>query len=119
LEAKIKAPDPPKKKILEAEIKTPDPPKKQSLVANLGKSAKQIEEPITSVTPLQSTQGNIDTGWIINEVLRTIRVEELPPNDFFFDKKRKAVVKSEFYQEGESTAKKYKVITDGKDKKNE
>jgi hypothetical protein len=29
------------------------------------------------------------------------------------------VVKREFYQEGESTAKKYKVLNDGKDKKNE
>jgi hypothetical protein len=46
-------------------------------------------------------------------------MEELPPNEFFFDKKRKVVVKREFYQEGESTAKKYKVLTDGKDKKNE
>jgi hypothetical protein len=51
--------------------------------------------------------------------LRPIRVEELPPNEIFFDKKRKAVVKREFYQEGESTTKKYKVITEGKDKKNE
>jgi hypothetical protein len=51
--------------------------------------------------------------------LRPIRVEELPPNEFFFDKKRKVVVKWEFYQEGESTTKKYKFITDGKDKKNE
>jgi hypothetical protein len=51
--------------------------------------------------------------------LRPIRVEELPPNEFFFDKKRKAIVKREFYQEGESTTKKYKIITDGKDKKNE
>jgi hypothetical protein len=118
-EAEIKTPDPPKKQSPEAEIKTPDPPKKQSLVATPGKSAKQIGEPITSVTPLQSTQGNIDAGWIFNEELRPIRVEELPPNEFFFDKKRKAVVKREFYQEGESTAKKYKVITDGKDKKNE
>ena len=45
--------------------------------------------------------------------------KELPPNEFFFDKKRKAVVKREYYQEGELTAKKYKVLTDGKDKKNE
>jgi hypothetical protein len=51
--------------------------------------------------------------------LRPIRVEELPPNEFFFDKKRNEVVKREFYQEGESNAKKYKVIIDGKDKKNE
>jgi hypothetical protein len=44
-----------KSKSLKAEIKTPDPPKKQSPVTTLGKSAKQIREPITSVTPLQST----------------------------------------------------------------
>ena len=68
---------------------------------------------------MQSTQGNIDVGWIFNEELRPIRVEELPPNEFFFDKKRKVVVKREFYQEGESTAKKYKFMTDGKDKRNE
>jgi hypothetical protein len=33
---------------------------------------------------LQSTQGNIDAGWIFNEELRPIRVEELPLNEFFF-----------------------------------
>jgi hypothetical protein len=103
---------------------TDSPPKKpakekQDPVDTPGKSAKQIGEPITSVTPLQSTQGNIEEGWIFNEELRPIRAEELPPNEFFFDKKRKAVVKREFYQEGESTAKKYKVMTDGKNKKNE
>jgi hypothetical protein len=43
--------------------------------------------------------------------MRPIRVEELPLNEFFFDKKRKEVVKREFYQEGELTANKYKVIT--------
>ena len=46
-------------------------------------------------------------------------MEELPPNEFFFDKKRKVVVKRGFYQEGESKAKKYKVLADEKDKKNE
>ena len=46
-------------------------------------------------------------------------MEELPPNELFFDKKRKAVVRREFYQEGELKVKKYKVMTDGKDKKNE
>jgi hypothetical protein len=66
---------------------------------------------------LQSAQGNVQEGWIFGEELRPIRVEELPPNEFFFDKKRKAVVKQEFHQEGESTVKKYKVITDGKNKK--
>jgi hypothetical protein len=43
-------------------------------------------------------------------------MEELPPNELFFDKKRKAMVKREFYQEGGSKNKKYKVLTNGKDK---
>jgi hypothetical protein len=66
---------------------------------------------------LQSAQGNVQEGWIFGEELRPIRAEELPPNELFFDKKRKAVVKQEFHQEGESTVKKYRVITDGKNKK--
>jgi hypothetical protein len=111
--------DPPRKQNLETMTKTPELPKKQDLLDTPEKSAKQIGEPITYVTHLQSTQGNIEEGWIFNEELRPIRAEELPPNDFFFDKKRKAAVKREFYQEGESTAKKYKVMTDGKNKKNE
>jgi hypothetical protein len=65
---------------------------------------------------LQSAQGNVSEGWIFGEELRPIRAEELPPNEFFFDKKRKAVVKREFYQEGESTIKKFKVMTDGMNK---
>jgi hypothetical protein len=100
-------------------MKTPNPPKNQTPVATPGQSAKQIGDPIASITPLQSTKGNIDAGWIFNEELRPIRMEELPPNEFFFDKKRKAVVKREFYQEDGSTAKKFKVLTDGKDMKKE
>jgi hypothetical protein len=46
-------------------------------------------------------------------------MEELPPNEFFFYKMRKVVVKREFYQEAGSMAKKFKVLTDGKDKKKE
>jgi TRAP-type mannitol/chloroaromatic compound transport system substrate-binding protein len=46
-------------------------------------------------------------------------MEELPPNEFFFDKKRKVVVKREFYQEAGSAAKKFKVLTDMKDMKKE
>jgi hypothetical protein len=100
-------------------MKTLDPPKNPTPVATPGQSAKQIENPITSITPLQSTKGNIDTGWIFNEELIPIRMEELPPNEFFFDKKRKVVVKREFYQEAGSTTKKFKVLTDGKDMKKE
>jgi hypothetical protein len=118
-EAEVKTLDPPKKQNPKTEIKTPEPPKRQSLVNTLGRSTKQIGEPITSITPLQSTQRSIEEGWIFNEELRPIRAEELSPNEFFSDKKRKEVVKREFYQEGESTAKKFKVMTDGKNKKNE
>jgi hypothetical protein len=52
LEAEKKTPDPPKEQNLETEIKTPELLKKHILVDTLGKSEKQIEEPITSVTPL-------------------------------------------------------------------
>jgi hypothetical protein len=60
LEAEEKTPDLPKKQNPETEIKTTEHLKKQSPVDTPGKSMKQIGEPITSVTPLQSTQGNID-----------------------------------------------------------
>jgi hypothetical protein len=46
-------------------------------------------------------------------------MEELPPNELFFDKKRKYVLKREFYQEEGSTTNNFKVLTDGKDKKKE
>jgi hypothetical protein len=101
------------------EMETPDPSKKKTPVATPGQSAKKIRDPIASITPLQSIQGNIDAGWISNEELTPIRMEELPPNELFFDKKRKTVVKREFYQEAGSTTKKFKVLTNGKDMKKE
>ena len=66
---------------------------------------------------MQSEQGSVSEGWIFGEELTPIRAEELPPNELFFEKKRKAVVKQEFYQEGGSTAKRFKVMTDGGNKK--
>jgi outer membrane biosynthesis protein TonB len=116
-EVEIKDTNPPETQNPETGTKTSDPPKEQDPLSTPGKAAKQIGQPITSVTPLQSAQGNVQEGWIFGEELRPIRAEELPPNEFFFDKKRKAVVKQEFHQEGESTVKKYRVITDGKNKK--
>jgi hypothetical protein len=116
-EVEIKDTDPPKTQNPEAGTKTSDPPKEQDPLSTPGKAAKQIGQPITSVTPLQSAQGGVNEGWIFGEELRPIRAEELPPNDFFFDRKRKAVVKQEFHQEGESTVKKFKVMTDGMNKR--
>jgi len=41
-------------------------------------------------------------------------VEELPSNEFFFDKKIKAIVKQELYQEVGTTTKKFKILADGR-----
>jgi hypothetical protein len=49
--------------------------------------SKEIGSPIAIVTPLQFTKGDSDVGWIFNEEMTPILVEELPPNEFFFDKK--------------------------------
>jgi glutaredoxin 2 len=46
-------------------------------------------------------------------------VEELPPNEFFFDKKRKVVMRQELYQEVGTISKKFKIITDGRTMKKE
>jgi hypothetical protein len=74
---------------------------------------KEIGSPIASVTPLQFTKGNPDTEWMFKEDLTPIYVEELPPNAFFFSKKRKVVVKQETYQRAGTVAKKYKILADG------
>jgi hypothetical protein len=99
------------------EAETPNPTSKPTSVVTPGKSSKQIDSPIISVTPLQSTKGVPDVGWIFGEELSPITVEELPPNEFFFDKKRKAIVKQELYQEAGKVAKKFKILADGKDMK--
>jgi hypothetical protein len=76
--------------------------------------SKEIDSLIVVITPLQFTKGNPDAGWIFNEELMPISVEELPPNEFFFDKKRKVVVKQESYQKEGVVAKRFKILTEGK-----
>jgi hypothetical protein len=46
-------------------------------------------------------------------------VEYLPPNDFFFDNKRKAIVRQELYQEAGTVAKKFKILANGRAMKKE
>jgi hypothetical protein len=118
-EVEVTSANSPKTQNPDAGTKTSDPPEGPDPFSTPGKGTKQIGQPITSVTPLQSALGGVNEGWIFGEELEPIRAEELPPNEFFFDKKRKAVVKREVYQEGESTAKKFKVMTDGRNKKKE
>jgi len=83
------------------------------------KPSKEIDSPITSITPLQFTKGTPDVGWIFGKELTHITVEELPPNEFFFDKKRKSFVKQEIYWEASIIAKKFKILANGKAMKKE
>jgi len=48
-----------------------------------------------------------------------ITVEELPSNKFFFDKKRKSIVKQYIYREASTVDKKFKILSDGKSMKKE
>jgi hypothetical protein len=42
-----------------------------------------------------------------------IAIEEIPPSDFVFSKKRKVVVKKEMHQKEGATVKKNEVLLDG------
>jgi hypothetical protein len=101
------------------EVETSNPPSEPTSVVTLGKSSKQVDNPIVFVTPLQSTKGVPDTGWVFGEELTPIKMEELPPNEFFFDKKRKVVVKQELYHEAGTVSKIFKILTDGRAMKKE
>jgi hypothetical protein len=83
------------------------------------KPSKEIDSPIASITPLQFIKGTPDARWIFGKELTPITVEELPPNEFFFDKNKKVVVKKEFYQEMGTSTKKFKILANGKAMKKE
>jgi hypothetical protein len=55
--------------------------------------SKDIGVPITSLTPLQSSFRNPSSEIIFIDDLTPIAPEEMPPSDFFFSKKRRAIVK--------------------------
>jgi hypothetical protein len=73
----------------------------------------QIGDPIMSLTPLQISQGNPSAEVVFIEDLTPISVEEMPPSDFFFNKKRRVVVKREMHQKEGATVKKHRVLLDG------
>jgi len=82
--------------------------------ATMKQTSIEIPSPIPFVTPLQYTKGNPDAGIIFKEDLTPTSVEELPPSDLFFSKKRKVMVKQETRQRVGATAKIYRVLNDGK-----
>jgi hypothetical protein len=101
------------------EAKTSNPPSESTPVITPGKSSKYVNNPIASITPLQSAKEILGTCWILGEKLTPISVEEIPPNEFFFDKKRNVVVRQELYQEVGTVSKKFKILTDGRNMKKE
>jgi hypothetical protein len=66
-----------------------------------------------SLTPLQSSQGNPNAEVIFIEDLTPISAEEMPPSNFFFSKKRRAIVKRETHQKDGATVKRQRMMYDG------
>jgi hypothetical protein len=79
-----------------------------------GTASKELGSPITSLTPLQSTFGTPHKGVLYVSDLELISRDEIPPSDYFFSKKRRAVLKQEIHPRGEGMIKKHRIIIDGK-----
>jgi hypothetical protein len=62
---------------------------------------------------LQFTRGNPNANIIFIEDVTPIYVEEFPPSNLFFSKKRKVVVKREMHQKEGSVVKIHRVLIDG------
>jgi hypothetical protein len=73
----------------------------------------EIGSPIQSVTPLQFSRGNPMAEVVFIGDLTPISAEEMPPSEFFFSKKRRAVVRREMHQRDGATVKKHRVLLDG------
>ena len=63
--------------------------------------------------PLQFTRGNPNVEVILIGYHTPIPIEEIPPSDFFFSKKRKVVVKKEIHQKEGEIVKRHKILLDG------
>jgi hypothetical protein len=79
-----------------------------------GTASKELGSPITALTPLQATFGNPHEGVLYVSDLEPISRDEIPSSDYFFSKKRRAVLKQELHPVGERIVKKHKIIIDGK-----
>jgi hypothetical protein len=78
-----------------------------------GKGSIELGSPIASLTPLQSTFGFPQTGALFVDDLTSISIDEIPPSDYFFSRKRKVVLKQEIYMKEGSMVKNHKVLIDG------
>jgi hypothetical protein len=95
-----------------------DFPSSSTIHGNTPKTTEEVRStelgaPIASLTPLQSTFGFPQLGALYVSDLEPISREEIPPSDYFFSKKRKAVLKQEMHQRENAMVKKHKIIIDG------
>jgi len=84
-----------------------DFPKKVGVI-----TSTKLGSPITSLTPLKYAYGNPQEGALYVSDLQPISRDEIPSSDYFFSKKRKAILKQEIHPRGDMMIKKHKIIID-------
>jgi hypothetical protein len=73
----------------------------------------EIGDPITSLTPLQSTFGFPQLRALYASDIEPITREEIPSSDYFFSKKRNVVLKQEMHPRENTMINKHRIIVDG------
>jgi hypothetical protein len=73
----------------------------------------ELGSPIASLTPLQSTFGLPQMGFIYASDLTPISRDVIPTFDYFFSKKKKVVLKQEMHQREGTMVKRHRVLIDG------
>jgi hypothetical protein len=79
-----------------------------------GTASTELGSPISALTPLQATFGNPHDEVQYVSDLEIVTRDELPSSDYFFSKKRRAILKQESHSVGNKMVKRHKVIIDGK-----
>jgi hypothetical protein len=79
-----------------------------------GTDSTDLGSPITSLTPLQLNFEIPHEGVLYVSDLNLISRDEIPPSNYFFSKKQRAILKQEIHPRGEGMIKKNTVIIDGK-----
>jgi hypothetical protein len=80
------------------------------------KKSTALISPIPLVTPL-STSFEVPSSEVIHlDKLTPILPKEMPPSSFFFNKKRKAIIRKESHQKEGVTTKKHIIVYDGHEK---
>ena len=93
------------------------PPSSSTIPVDVPKTTRETQSsefgiPIPSLTPIQSTFGIPDMQVIYASDLTPISREEIPSSKYFFNKKRKVVLKQEMHLREGTMVKKHKVLVD-------